>query len=452
MRDCLGKPSSAPLPYEPNLTLREAAKICRRLFPSGLITERSLRTERERGRLRTFKLAGKVFTTEPDLRTMIEAARCRDQGKALGSTSDPALTGRQRGLSETERTKSALVAARESLNALNRRSSTTSQVSIRPRKRSAISSKTSSIDWWGSKTLADVKGKTCRDYVAWRIKLKVSDQTARHDLKTLRAAINHYHREHGPLPSVPKLTLPARSPPRERWLTRGEVAGMIRAARRGRLTRHVARLVLIGIYSGTRSKSMLRLKWLPSTDGGWVDLDAGILHRRGLQEKQTKKRRTPARIPERLLPHLKRWHAQDMAMGIVHVIHYYGRPIVKLRRSWDTARDAAELGEDVVPHTLRHTAAHDLDQPPQAAAHVAEGEAEAGDDDDDDGDHLGDGAFDRLEDALQRRFPRHAGAGGVRRVGDDRTGSTGNQRHGGGAKQDRDDTNAAHAVCSDQTV
>jgi integrase len=213
------------------------------------------------------------------------------------------------------------------------------------------------IDWWGTKTLADIKGKTCRDYVVWRVKLKVSDQTARHDLKTLRAAINHYHREHGPLPSVPMLTLPARSPPRQRWLTRSEVAAMIRAARHGRLTRHIARLVLIGIYTGTRSKAMLRLKWLPSTDGGWVDLDSGILHRRGQLEQETKKRRTPARIPERLLPHLRRWHALDMARGIVHVVHYYGRPIGKLRRSWDTARDAAELGEDVVPHTLRHTAA-----------------------------------------------------------------------------------------------
>jgi hypothetical protein len=86
MRDYLGKPSSAPLPYEPNLTLREAAEICRRLFPSGLITERSLRTERERGRLHTFKLAGKVFTTEPDLRTMIEAAATKERTSALPQT------------------------------------------------------------------------------------------------------------------------------------------------------------------------------------------------------------------------------------------------------------------------------------------------------------------------------------------------------------------------------
>jgi hypothetical protein len=45
--------------------------------------------------------------------------------------------------------------------------------------------------WWGNKTLADIRGQTCRQYVEWRVAQGVSDQTARHDLKTLRAAI-HY--------------------------------------------------------------------------------------------------------------------------------------------------------------------------------------------------------------------------------------------------------------------
>jgi hypothetical protein len=55
----------------------------------------------------------------------------------------------------------------------------------------------------------------------------------------------------------------------------------------------------------------------------------------------------------------------------------------------------------------------DLDQAPQAATHVAEGEAQPGDDDDHHGDYLGDGALDRLEDALQGGLPRHAGTGGM---------------------------------------
>jgi hypothetical protein len=46
------------------------------------------------------------------------------------------------------------------------------------------------LDWWGTKTLADIRGKTCRDYVEWRVAQGVRNQTVRHDLKTLRAALN----------------------------------------------------------------------------------------------------------------------------------------------------------------------------------------------------------------------------------------------------------------------
>lgn len=94
------------------------------------------------------------------------------------------------------------------------------------------------LDWWGDRTLAAIKGQSCREYVAWRTQ-RVSETTARHDLKTLRAAINYFHREHGPLPSVPAITMPAMPPSRDRWLTRSEAARMLWAARRDPLKRHV---------------------------------------------------------------------------------------------------------------------------------------------------------------------------------------------------------------------
>jgi integrase len=39
------------------------------------------------------------------------------------------------------------------------------------------------------------------------------------------------------------------------------------------------------------------------------------------------------------------------------VVHYQGCRVTKLRRSWANARTAAGLGNEVVPHVLRHTAA-----------------------------------------------------------------------------------------------
>ena len=65
-------------------------------------------------------------------------------------------------------------------------------------------------EWWGDKTLAKINAKTCGEYVAWRVAQGVSDQTARHDLKTLRAAIRYYHTsEYGPLLALPTVTVPA---------------------------------------------------------------------------------------------------------------------------------------------------------------------------------------------------------------------------------------------------
>ena len=82
------------------------------------------------------------------------------------------------------------------------------------------------LDWWGDKMLAHIKGQSCREYVAWRTQ-RVSEATARHDLATLRSAVNYYHREHGPLPSVPAITMPRAPEPNDRWLTRSEAARML---------------------------------------------------------------------------------------------------------------------------------------------------------------------------------------------------------------------------------
>ena len=41
---------------------------------------------------------------------------------------------------------------------------------------------------------------------------------------------------------------------------------------RFRINRHLARFILIGLYTGTRHDAILKLQWLPSTSGGWFDL------------------------------------------------------------------------------------------------------------------------------------------------------------------------------------
>lgn len=236
------------------------------------------------------------------------------------------------------------------------------------------------VEWWGgsSKTLGDVRRTTCEDYTAWRVQQGVSSQTARHELKQFSAAINYYHGEYGPLPAVPVVSFPPEaSRRRDYWLTRKMAADRIRAARRSKRTKHLARMILIGVYTGTRPGAILRLGWYPSVSGGWFDLDTETLHRRGSGAIETRKRQPPARIHRRLLPHLRRWKKLDAIRvkdkpPITHVVHYYGRPIAtRIKRVW--ASIAVEAGHAVVlghyangtkkikvkdgPHICRHTCA-----------------------------------------------------------------------------------------------
>lgn len=241
------------------------------------------------------------------------------------------------------------------------------------------------LTWWDTKYLADVKGATCRAYTTFRegqrwAKAKTSTRTVskagvRRELETLRAAINHYHAEHT-LDTVPTVTLPERGRARERWLTRGEAARLLWAAWREPKARHLVRFILIGLYTGTRHDAILRLGWMENTLGGWIDTDAGRIYRRAAGARQTKKRQPPARLPDRLLAHLRRWRRLDedlkerarreveeeagetkLKPGYPFVVTYLGEPLMKERRAFRTACTAAGLGPEVVPHTMRHTAA-----------------------------------------------------------------------------------------------
>ncbi|HEX7073794.1 MAG TPA: hypothetical protein VF226_07105, partial [Hyphomicrobiaceae bacterium] len=192
-----------------------------------------------------------------------------------------------------------------------------------------------------------------------------------------------------PLTSIPAMKLPPATPPREDyWLTRKEVAERLRVARRMPQCKHIVRALLIGVYTGTRPGAARKLRWIPSTSGGWFDLETETLHRRAQGEAENNKRKPKARIHRRLLPWLRRWYRADMEIGIkrrisergrrvertvktTYVIHYYGKPIEKLRRSWASVAIAAghakQIGTDADgnpiwqipdgPHVCRHTAA-----------------------------------------------------------------------------------------------
>ncbi|ACL58706.1 tyrosine-type recombinase/integrase [Methylobacterium nodulans] len=218
--------------------------------------------------------------------------------------------------------------------------------------------------FWNGKVVGQITPGLCTEYVKWRTGQaqarftkseappKVGDQTARRELEVLSAAIGHAYRERKLRFLVP-VALPAKKESRERWLSRSEVARLLWAAWRqdqGK-SRHLVRFILIALYTGTRHDAVLRLRWTPSTDSGWIDLDRGVIYRKGSGEKQTSKRRTPVPISNRLLPHLRRWRRSSTT----HAVEYAGGPVGSIKRSWNSARNDAGLGPEVVPHILRHT-------------------------------------------------------------------------------------------------
>jgi integrase len=234
-------------------------------------------------------------------------------------------------------------------------------------------------EFFGDRFVSEISEELCSSYVEWRCAQtnrratvnrgrSIKPTTARRELVTLSAALNWCYRNPAPggmkrLAHPVVVTLPKVAERRERHLTRQEVAALLWAAlgfnrdgirNRFRVNRHLARFILIALYTGTRHDAILHLQWMPNTLGGWFDLDAGVLYRRPQDAIETDKRRPPSPIPPRLMPHLRRWRK----LVTRYVIEYDGTPITsKLRRAWGGARSLAGLGADVTPHVLKHTCA-----------------------------------------------------------------------------------------------
>jgi integrase len=225
-------------------------------------------------------------------------------------------------------------------------------------------------EYWGGKMLSQVTAAECRLYV----KTRGNSGGVRADLETLRAAINHHAKENLHY-GVVRVSLPPKGPPRDRWLTRDEAAKLIwacwryrerqtvhRGRNKGQLTdtdkrplRHLARFVLIGLYTGTRASAIASASPYRDVGHSFVDLDQGIYYRLAIGRGPTSKRQTPAPIPLRLLAHMRRW----VRRGIVtsHFVEWHSAPVKSVKTAFRHAAKLAGLWGKVTPHTLRHTAA-----------------------------------------------------------------------------------------------
>ncbi|SLN19777.1 Tyrosine recombinase XerC [Roseivivax jejudonensis] len=219
------------------------------------------------------------------------------------------------------------------------------------------------LDYWGELPANAVNRETCRAYGRSRVRHRkdpktgeviettpIADGTIRKELGVLSAAFN-YCREEGRILNPPKVHLPDKPAPKDRWLTRSEAARLLWAAYRNPEAKHLARFMLVALYTGTRKSAILRLRFMRNVNGGHVDTEAGILYRRAPGVAETKKKTPHIRVAPRLLGHLRRWEAH----GERWVVAYEGQGVASIKTAWRTAARAAKL-DDATPHTLRHTA------------------------------------------------------------------------------------------------
>jgi integrase len=222
------------------------------------------------------------------------------------------------------------------------------------------------LDYFGDpkhrcKQLDQLNAKTCAAYVVWR----GHEPAARRELEDLRAAVRHHWKSGLCLAETP-VVLPPRGEPRPGWLTEAQAFALWKAATRYREVQkgfatgrrslaHIARFLLVGLYTGTRAAAICGAALFPTPGKGWVDLEGGVFYRRAAGKVENKKRQTPIRIPPVLLRHIRKWKRLGISKN--YVVEFNGKPVKRINKGFRSARRLAGLGNDVTPHTLRHTCA-----------------------------------------------------------------------------------------------
>lgn len=246
------------------------AKAVELFFPHGGATISTLRTEARKGRLTLTRIGNRDFVTQQDAQEMPARSkgvrpylRRRKGREPVWVIKDgpkervigPGTASRE----EIERALGAYIGEKHRID-LSERNPANIQVSDvltyyaenfaihHACPKLVMYHMNNLLPFWGNKSLADVKGATCRMYISSRagptIALRdsgmcpgkgsqqfVKPSTARRELETLQAAINVWHKE-SPLDNVPRLTLPPKGVPRQRFLERREAAALLKACRR----------------------------------------------------------------------------------------------------------------------------------------------------------------------------------------------------------------------------
>lgn len=232
------------------------------------------------------------------------------------------------------------------------------------------------LDFWGDKLVSDINKKSCEAFAK-----RQAASTTRRMLEDLRAAVELAISDEAMEDTRVNFKLPPAPLARYRFYTRSQVAALVweayrkkgsysftgkraRAEKRGatketsaRPTRHIARFMLVAVYTGTRTERIEQASFVKEDGRPWIDLENGVFYRAWDGERvPDNKRADPIRIPHRLLAHMRRWHSN----GSRYLIEWNGKPA-------GTASAFFRLLKRVIPndteraglnkHAFKHTAA-----------------------------------------------------------------------------------------------
>lgn len=202
---------------------------------------------------------------------------------------------------------------------------------------------------FGHLAVGDVTTSHVRSYIAARKAGRIGRPSVGHtiarELSVLNAAVNHAIKaKRLSLAEKPHIELPAHSPPRERWLTHTEAQAFLRAARgTGERLPRVYIFVMLALNTASRKTALLQMKW------DQVDFDNRIIYLNPPGRAQTTKRRATVPMNDAVFAMLEQAKRESNSPFVL------GLDGGAIRTSFNTARTKAGLGEDVTPHTLRHT-------------------------------------------------------------------------------------------------
>ena len=225
------------------------------------------------------------------------------------------------------------------------------------------------LDFFGERTLDAVTGSTCREYAAWREGKGQSNKGtgggARRDLQDLAAAIGHHSKE-GLHRGLVRVALPPKGKSRQRWLTRDEAARLLWTCWRTpevqegnptgkRPLRHLARFLLLGIYTGSRpGRSLTRRGVKPPA--GRIDTANGASSSRGRRGRNQPNDSRPSGWRRDCSPTCAVGNAST-PQAATFLVEYKGAPVVSIKTAMASACRTAGIEGDVTGYTLRHTAA-----------------------------------------------------------------------------------------------